>query len=334
MIDLATITDDHLDDAVPTAEAALQSMLRVNHVIATSSGLMALETSLIASGVTPGDRVACDALYPYAILASANVGAAGVALDLDPVTGAPSSAELRRSAELGARVVILTPYAGWRAGVVEAAQVAQSLGLVVLEDRAQCFGPHDDPWTASMSFQRGKLLSCGQGGAVLTHDADLAAGARRTIELGWWPRSRPGDLTQWSSGWEQREQGRSGRLAPISAALLSARLHRVSALADKASRASRMLIHALETIAPGAESPDCIGSRMLPVVTAVGHDREQIALQLRAAGFRAGLPTHPPTTEWPGLRQHWAVSGKLPGTTSILDRLCLVECDLVDSAAS
>jgi len=334
VINLDTVSDEQLFGACRRAEAALGALLGVEHVVATSSGLTALEVSLIAAGVCPGDVVACDALYPYSILAVANVGARGLPLDLDPTNGAPTEVALQHAERQGVRVVVLTPYAGWRSGVLDAAAIARDLGLVVIEDRAQCLGRHAEPWIASVSFQHGKLLSCGQGGAVLAHDASQEERVRRSIELGWWPRHRPAAAQGWSSGWDERGAGRSARLAPITAELLSARLGRVPELVTRASRTATELNRALKSIAPQAAAPTSIGSLVLPVVVSTASHQEPTVDGLATAGFQAGLPTHPPTTRWPGLRDHWSLVTELPGTEALLRRLCLVVGDLGDNGGS
>ena len=105
-------------------------------------------------------------------------------------------------------------------------------GLRVIEDCAQCAGGRHGARrlgslgdVACFSFYPTKNLGAiGDGGIVVTSDADLAARVRRLRQYGW-------DETR-----KTHELGRNSRLDPMQAAILSAKLPHLDA--DNARRAA------------------------------------------------------------------------------------------------
>lgn len=321
---LAELSDAELLHSIDALEMDLATATQAYRVVVTVSGLQALEIALVVAGVHPGARVACDTLYPFAAMAINNVGATPVAVDIDPTTLAPRSASVNAALDNGAIGVVLTPYFGVRSGIKELAEELSRSSCFIVEDRAQCFGPHCEDWLASWSFQSGKVLSCGQGGAVVCPSDRADHEARRAINLGWWPR-RPDTASGWSSGWRERGVGRSSRLAPIVAALLRARLPSVGERQARVNDAADRCREALASSSHGATVMQSSGSSTLAILCDDPARREDVARKLRALHLEAGLPTHPPVVGWPGLRELWYSSvPDLAGTTSLLDRLVLV----------
>jgi dTDP-4-amino-4,6-dideoxygalactose transaminase len=160
------------------------------YCLAVASGGQAMQIALRASGVRPGDRVLTNAFtlapVPGAI---AGVGAEPVlveitedlVIDLDDLTA--------KALASGARVLLLSLMRGHLPDMDRLLQVAAEVGLTVIEDCAHTMGA---TWAGRRSGSFGlagcfstqtyKHMNSGEGGLLVTDDAELSA--RATILSG------------------------------------------------------------------------------------------------------------------------------------------------------
>jgi dTDP-4-amino-4,6-dideoxygalactose transaminase len=148
------------------------------HCVGVSSGATALQLSLVAKGVGPGDEVIVPAhtAVPTASAVLAT-GATPVMVDVDQNTGALDIAAARAAVTDNTKIVIPVHLYG------RPALLPIELGLPILEDAAQAHGAlyaNDHSFATAYSFYPTKNLGgIGDGGAVVTNDPDLAARLRR-----------------------------------------------------------------------------------------------------------------------------------------------------------
>lgn len=166
----------------------------VSHAVAVSSGTAALRVALHALGVGTGDLVL---VTPYSWIATANVielcGATPVFVDIDPETFnmdptllRAALARLSDEGRVGAvRAVMPVHTFGNVAQVVELAEVAASYSVPMVEDAACALGAVEAGRPAGsfgaigcFSFHPRKIVTTGEGGMVVTDDAEIAAFAR------------------------------------------------------------------------------------------------------------------------------------------------------------
>ena len=176
---------DCYGEAVRTWEAALAQTTGCRAGLATGSGTSALILALRAAGIAPGNWVALPSLTfcatAQAVLA---VGGRPVLLDVDPhlLVITPKSLEpLPASTRLAGLIVV--DLFGNLADLDALAKATTSSSPFILEDAAQAFGSArarapQDGRTAAMSFNGGKQLGIGQGGALVSDDEALIARAR------------------------------------------------------------------------------------------------------------------------------------------------------------
>ena len=197
------------------------------HCAAVSSGTDALEIALRALGCGPGDEVITVAnAGMYAVTACLHVGAMPVFADIDGGTLliAPESVEKALSPRTAA--VVVTHLYGKLVDVPRIARVLDGRPVAILEDCAQSHGARAGAGhagglgdIAAFSFYPTKNLGgLGDGGAILTHRADLAA--------------KVGEFRQY--GWTRRfvarvPYGRNSRMDEIQAAFLRAKLPKLDA---------------------------------------------------------------------------------------------------------
>lgn len=167
-------------------EAELAAYTGAPHVLAVSSCTAALEIALDAQRFAPGSRVG---VPTWTFVASASsvvrAGATPVLLDVDEDTLNLAPAALEAALDEGLDGLVLVHFAG--APVDRAVlDLAGGAGIPVIEDAAHALGAtdHRGPISgagtvgACFSFYASKNLTSGEGGALATHDAELAAFAR------------------------------------------------------------------------------------------------------------------------------------------------------------
>ncbi len=279
-----------LGPEVGTLEDRLARFSGARHAVSCASGTDALLLALLAWGVGPGDAVAVPS---FTFVASAEVvplvGATPVFVEVQPDTfnidpgSVADAVEVARHQGLRLVGVIAVDLFGQPADYAAVGQVAADHGLWVLGDAAQSFGASLHgvpvgtlaPVTATSFFPAKPLGAYGDGGAVLTDDADLAERLRSLREHG-----------RGSTKYEHVQVGVNGRLDTLQAAVL---LEKLSIFDDE--------LLARQAVAEryGAGLADVVG---VPAVmdgatsawaqyTVVLDDRDRVA----AALGRRGIPT-------------------------------------------
>ena len=174
--------------AVDRFEAALAATCGARHAVAVCNGTAALHLAMCAAGAGPGDRVLTSA---NTFLASANaaeyVGATADFADIDPVTRCLSVETLQAAWKPDVKVVVAVDYAGYPCATKDMADFIHQRGAVLVEDACHAVGSHRDgfrigglPWVdmTTFSFHPVKTLTTGEGGAVLTNQAERADSCR------------------------------------------------------------------------------------------------------------------------------------------------------------
>lgn len=163
-------------------EEAYAKLTGAKHCIAVANGTSALFASLAGLGVGPGDEVI---LSPYTFIATLNVillqYALPVFVDTDPQTFQIDARKVEAAITDRTTAIMPVHIGGSVADVDTILSVANRRTLPVIEDACQSHlaewrGRKVGTWgaTGCFSFQASKNLNCGEGGAILTNDADLA----------------------------------------------------------------------------------------------------------------------------------------------------------------
>ena len=150
--------------------------------IAVNSGTSALVASLVAAGVRPGTSV----LVPdFGMIAAAfaieAIGATPLPVDVDGEHWNIRAATLEAADVVGCSALVLIENYGALFEVADVCQVARRLSLPVIEDAAEAFSGHHEGIAAGrsgdlacFSFYANKHITTGEGGAIVTDDAELA----------------------------------------------------------------------------------------------------------------------------------------------------------------
>lgn len=216
------------DHKVTEFQTAFARMQGVPYAIACASGTAALEVGLKALGVGPGDEVI---VPPYTFVATATaplmVNAVPIFADIDPQTLNLDPRRVREAITPRTRAVIPVHFAGLAADMEAILAVARDRGLTVLEDAAHA---HGGKWNdcglgslgqaGTFSFQASKNMTAGEGGLIVTGDAELA---RKCESLVW------GGRELGRAWYEHFRLGWNYRLTEFQAAILIEQLKRLPA---------------------------------------------------------------------------------------------------------
>jgi dTDP-4-amino-4,6-dideoxygalactose transaminase len=173
-----------LGPEVSAFEQEFADYLGAAHCVGVANGTDAITLALRALGVKPGDDVVLPSFTFYATAeAAVNAGANPVFCDVDPDTFCVTRDTVERAVTPRTTAVIAVHLFGNVAPVGD----LMELGFPVLEDAAQAAGASLGGGNAgalgsaaTFSFFPSKNLFClGDGGAVTTSDADVAARVRR-----------------------------------------------------------------------------------------------------------------------------------------------------------
>jgi aminotransferase EvaB len=163
------------------------------HAVSCDNGTNALVLALRALGVRPGDEVVTvsNTAAPT-VVAIDQVGAVPVFVDVDRSTYLMDVGRVREVITGRTRCLLPVHLYGQCVNMAPLLEIADEHGLAVLEDCAQAHGARQRSGVAgsfghasSFSFYPTKVLGAyGDGGAVLTADAEIAAHLRRSRYYG------------------------------------------------------------------------------------------------------------------------------------------------------
>ena len=157
------------------------------YCIGLNSCTAALHLALVAAGIGPGDEVITT---PLTFAASANtilhVGATPVFADIDPETGLIDVNEIEKKITDKTRAVVPVHYSGLAADLDRLHALCDAHNLFLSEDAAHAVETrykgnligHHPRNAVSYSFYATKNLACGEGGALVTDDEELAKRVR------------------------------------------------------------------------------------------------------------------------------------------------------------
>ncbi len=174
---------------VKAFETELAQYLGVKHVIGCANGTDALQISLMALGLKPGDEVITpDFTFISTVEVSALLGLTPVITDVEPGTFNMDMRSLEKAITPKTKAIIPVHLFGQCANMDEILQLASRHGIYVIEDVAQSLSAdYIDKNGRSCkagtmghigctSFFPTKNLGCfGDGGAIFTNDSGLAA---------------------------------------------------------------------------------------------------------------------------------------------------------------
>ncbi len=182
-------------------EEAISAFLGVRHCIAVPNGTVALYLGLVAAGIGPGDKV----LVPdYTMIASPNAvrwtGADVVLVDIEPSTMCLDLDAIPMDSDV--RAMMYVSINGRSGDMLAVQRFCRQHGLLLFEDACQSFGSMSEGQhlgtlgkAGCFSFSPHKIITTGQGGALVTDDEQLFIRAKRLKDF-----HRTAPATDWHDG--------------------------------------------------------------------------------------------------------------------------------------
>ncbi|NGO40268.1 hypothetical protein G4L39_12810 [Limisphaera ngatamarikiensis] len=283
------------------------------HAFAVATRTAALRLALGSVGWEPGSEVILPAYGPLCwVGAVLSAGMRPVFADVVVETGHLDMAAVEGVATENVRGVLVFHTAGLPVPMEPFLEGAENRGWAVLEDASQAHGGvyRDRPcgtWgrVAVFSFDAGAVLTAGEGGLVLTNDAEVAGRCRRLLG-----RGEPGSTD--SAAAEPFEEM---ALDEFAGAMLNAQLDRFELQARRRDQRSRYLAERLADL-PGVYPQQRVegctrhgGAGFLLRLDAdrFGAPRDAVVAALAAEGIPCGTGWREPLPErWARLRRELA----------------------------
>nr|AXL05922.1 3-amino-5-hydroxybenzoic acid synthase [uncultured bacterium] len=217
------------------------------HALAVTNGTHALELALQCMGVGPGTEVIVPAFtFISSSQAVQRLGAVAVPADVDRHTYCIDVASAAAAVTPRTRAIMPVHMAGFMADMDALDKLSADTGVPVLQDAAHAHGAR---WrgkrvgelgsVATFSFQNGKLMTAGEGGAVLFPDTEMYEAAFLRHSCGR-PRADRRYLHEVA--------GSNLRLNEFSAAVLRAQLRRLEAQTVTRQRRWALLSGLLDSV--------------------------------------------------------------------------------------
>jgi len=272
-----------------------------------------------ALGVGPGDEVITVSHTAVATAAAALAcGATPVLVDIDQASYTLDPSKIEAAITPRTKAIVPVHLYGQAADMDAILALARAHRLRVIEDCAQCTGGRYGARRlgslgdiACFSFYPTKNLGAiGDGGMVITSDADLAARVRRLRQYGW------------DEARKTHEVGRNSRLDPVQAAILAAKLPHLDA--DNARRAAIAArydrgLAGLSFVVPAARAN---GMHVYHLYVVRCDDRARVAAHLRADQIGSAVHYAEPVHVQKGYAEKCVLpKGGLPVTDATVDKI-------------
>lgn len=275
-------------------EHSIATYIGVPHAVAVSSGTAGLHLCLLALGIGAGDAVL---LPSFTFIAAANairfVGATPVFVDIDPVTLNIDPEKIAAAITPRTRAILVVHTFGAPAEMEPILALARKHNLLVVEDACEALGAEyagqrvGSFGDASVfAFYPNKQITTGEGGMIVTRDAQLAARLRALRNQG-----RTGG--DW---FDHQELGYNYRISELACALGLAQMQRIESILALREQTAQAYSDALQIFPQLILPPLNLPKRRISwFVYAVRlraefsqHDRDALLSALAAQGIACG----------------------------------------------
>jgi perosamine synthetase len=229
-------------------EHAMAAYIGAPHAIAVSSGTAGLHLALLANNIGPGDEVIAPS---FTFIAVANAvrytGAQPVFADIDPGTLNLDPSSVEAAVTVRTRAIIAVHTFGRPADLPALLAIAQRHNFLLIEDACEAVGARIGSQNggqpvgsfgdaAVFAFYPNKQITTGEGGMVLTRNADTARRIRALRNHGRYDSPQPKSEQSWL---DHTELGFNYRLSEMQCALGLAQLNRIEEILARRESVAR-----------------------------------------------------------------------------------------------
>ena len=162
-------------------EEMIANYVGMEYAVVFNSGTSALHAALLAHGIEPGNEVIVPS---FTFIATANaplfVRAKPVFADIEETTYGLDPEDVERKITTKTKAIIPIHYGGCSCRIKELKKIAEEHDLVLIEDAAQSLGAKVGDKkvgtfgdSAMFSFCAPKVITTGEGGAIVTNSGDI-----------------------------------------------------------------------------------------------------------------------------------------------------------------
>ena len=300
-------------------EQAFAAYCGAEHAVGVGNGTDALWLALLGLGIGPGDEVITAAnTFVATVEAIHFAGAKPVLIDIEEESYNMDPAQLEEAITPRTRAILPVHLYGQMANLAPILQIAADHKVPVVEDASQAHGAADGEHRAGcagvagcFSFYPGKNLgACGEAGAVICHDPELAERMRMFREHG-----QKAKYHHEIVGWNARMDG-------IQAALLSVKLRHIEAWTQRRREIAtlyRSLLADLEGVLLPGERVGAQHVYHLYVIQTV--ERDRFREELEAHGVGTGIHYPIPIHQLPAFQYLGYAEGSFPVTERVCSRI-------------
>ena len=225
-------------------ESSLRSFLNVKHAIAVNTGTAALHAALLALNIKADDEVL---LPSFTFVATANSvvasGAKPVFVDINTKDYTIDIHDLKRKISKKSKAILPVHLYGHPSDLYELKEIANQHSLYIIEDACQSIGSiYKNKQTGTFgtmgcfSMYASKVLTAGEGGAIVTNDDKLADTLKMIRNHGM------------VEGYDTHILGLNYRLPELSAAIAKIQMKKLKTILNLRRQNALLLSNLLETI--------------------------------------------------------------------------------------
>ena len=307
---ISALSQNHLDGDGPETrrvQCQLKTLLDIPHVLLTPSCTHAMELALMSLGIGIGDEVILPS-FTFSSTANAIVlqGARPIFAEIDRDTLMIDPNDIERRITNRTKAIMPVHYAGVSCPMDEVMEIANHHRLYVIEDAAQGVGAkYRGRFLGTIgdigcySFHGTKIVTCGEGGAFLTKNDEIAKKAEIIREKG---TNRSAFLRGEVDKYTWVDRGSSYVMADILAAILGEQLKKMEALIAARKRIFEIYMEGLRDLASSGRIslptvPDYAESNyhIFYILTETENERNRLLEALRNQGIGSSfhyIPLH------------------------------------------
>jgi perosamine synthetase len=222
-------------------EGKIADYIGAKYAVAFSSGTTALHSALVAQGIKEGDEVIVPS---FSFISTANAAlferAVPVFADIERKTFGLDPEDVKEKITDKTKAIITVHYGGNPCLIRELKEVADDYHLALIEDAAESFGAAVGSKkvgtfgdSAMLSFCQNKVITTGDGGAIVTDSSDTCEKLKLLRSHG---RLEPSDYFSSSEIADYVSLGYNYRMSDITAALGIAQLGKADRIIDMRRR--------------------------------------------------------------------------------------------------
>jgi perosamine synthetase len=279
-------------------EELIADYIGTKHAVTFNSGTSALHATLLAHGIHDGEVI----VPSFTFIATANsvlfTGAKPVFADIEERTFGLDPDDVRKKITSRTKAIMPIHYGGCPCRIEELREIADKKGVILIEDAAESMGASVSGKnvgtfgeSAVLSFCSNKIISTGEGGAVVTDDENLYEKLKlvrshgRTDKANYFASAETGDYT---------ELGYNFRMSNITAALGVSQIGKIKKMiSERRTKAEYMKKRLAEV--RGVRVPDVPGDyfHVYQMLTILAERRDELSKHLEKDGIMSKVFFNP-----------------------------------------